>query len=129
MSTYSYSESLLTPCDHARFQLGDIEVGTDGEGRELGLLPDETINAQLSTYGWQGGLRNLASSLLARFGQEPVKLDEGNGISFDMSARIAQWYRVMSDAQAGLIPDPTLVSPSTVGSHVSSGAFINRVSF
>lgn len=110
MPTYSYDENLVTVVDHARYHLGDIASEW--------LLPNETINAQINTYGWVVGMSNLVSGLLARFGQEPIKQDEGNGLMVDLSGRLKQWQLLKARLDSGSIPDPRNATPSNVQSPV-----------
>lgn len=81
------------------------------------LLPDDTYLAAFANYGWSGGLSFIINSLITRFGQEPDKFSEANGVGYQFGQRIRQWKSLLLKVGSGDIPDPLLtfgsVSPSS----------------
>src|SRR5689334_13658269 len=83
----TYDETLPTDLDRVRAILGDTDVSPAADA----LFTDEHINAVLIAEGsLAAGVVFLAEELIARFGQEPVRVAV-NGKTVDFSERITIW--------------------------------------
>src|SRR4051812_35754580 len=91
----SYDEEQPTNLDKARGLLGDTTV----EPESRALHSDEHIEAILTRDGFLLGMAFLADELVARIGQQPVRIAD-DGSSLDFSARIPAWTALATRMRA-----------------------------
>lgn len=89
--TATYDNTLPTPKDKARNILGDIDAAN-------ALRQDEEYNSQISLFGYDQAIVNMARSLAAEYSQQPVSFS-GGGISVNWSERVKTWLAI-ADAYA-----------------------------
>jgi hypothetical protein len=89
--------------DRLRLRVGDVDV-------EHSLMDDSTYTGAVDAYGENTAAAYLAASLIALFGQLPVRVDE-EGKTLDFSERIRAWQVIIDQASGG-----TIVGVSSVGS-------------
>lgn len=126
MSNYTFDPTLSRlQLDTARSLLGDTDIELVGSDHPYALFPDETILGAFTSFGWVQGMAFLLRSLLTRFGQEPERYAEANGVSYSMSERLQQWRGLLNDVLAGKIPDPTSSDASNGVPYPSGVACVN----
>jgi hypothetical protein len=89
--TTTYTNTLLTFRDRARFRLGDTDTTN-------ALLSDEEIAAALTINVTEDpAVAWLAQGLIARYSREPVKFS-ADGVMFDFSERVKVWREIVARA-------------------------------
>lgn len=91
MATYTYDPTLPTvdTISRARFDLSATDVSG---GADTALLPDETITATLTRYGYEMGVSALANYLYGLFAQQVTagSLDKGT-VAATWGNRVKAW--------------------------------------
>jgi len=94
----TFNPDLSDPVSRVRLDLGDTDVAA-------AMLEDETITAMLARHGADERLAtiSLASALVARYAQEPDKVDlaQGEG-GVQWTARLKGWQGLIGRLQSEL---------------------------
>lgn len=92
----SYSDTLETNLDKARFLLGDTSNNPATE-----LLTDDHIDAVLSLYAFNPAVAFMAEGLAARFAQKVSSVSLPGGLSAAWAERIKNWKDLAAQMRAG----------------------------
>lgn len=93
----TFSQALPSDRDRARLLLGDVPEGAVSGTVADALLQDETIDAVLGSYPFNEAVRQLAVSLVSRFGAEPDRYEEGNGLRLEWRNRLDAWKALIKE--------------------------------
>lgn len=105
----NFDPNLSTTRDHARSLLGDTIVVP----ATAAILPDETYAGYLSAYSYSIAVGLLADSILNIVAQEPDRIREMTGNTYEWNKRLDGWSDISRRGAAGNIPEPGVI-PETL---------------
>lgn len=92
----SFSDTLETQLDQARFLLGDTTNDPSTE-----LLTDDHIDAVLALYAFNPAVAFMAEGLAARFAQKVSSVGLPGGLSASWAERVKNWKDIAAQMRAG----------------------------